>query len=91
MTQSSKHSPQVNDSESILSDIPLDKMDQFVDQMLKAIPPKPRLDSAQSAPLQVRPEEDVETEAEGERYGELRRLKALRGFKVPQARTKTSS
>jgi len=33
----------------------------------------------------------IETEAEGERYGELRRLKALRGFKVPQARTKTSS
>jgi hypothetical protein len=36
-------------------------------------------------------EQDVETEAEGERYGELRRLRALRGFKVPQDRTKTSS
>jgi hypothetical protein len=35
-------------------------------------------------------EEDVETEAEGERYGELRRLKALRGFKVPPAPPKTS-
>ena len=89
MKKSSKHSPQVNDSESILSDIPLDKMDQFVDQMLKAIPPKPRPDSVQSPPLQVKPEQDVETEEGAERYAELRRLRARRSFKVPQDRTKT--
>jgi hypothetical protein len=40
---------------------------------------------------EMQPEGDVETEAEGERYGELRRLRALRGFKVPQGQTKTSS
>jgi hypothetical protein len=39
----------------------------------------------------MQPEGDVETEAEGKRYGELRRLKALRGFKVPPALPKTSS
>jgi hypothetical protein len=88
MTQSSKHSPQVNDSESILSDIPLDKMDQFVDQMLKAIPPKPRLDSVQSPPLQAKPKQDVETEAEGKRYGELRRLKALRMSEALRGQTR---
>lgn len=88
MKKSSKHSPKVNDSESILSDIPLDKMDQFVDQMLKAIPPKPRLDSVQSPPLHAKPEEDVETEAEGKRYGELRRLKALRISNALRAQTR---
>ena len=77
MIESSKHSPQVNDSESTLSDIPEDKMGEFVDRLLARVPPQ-RDASASEQPKAQPPEPKPETEEEGKRYADLRRLKALR-------------
>jgi hypothetical protein len=40
MSRSQKHSPQVTDTESILGSVPEDKMGEFVDRLLQAVPPQ---------------------------------------------------
>ena len=40
MNGSQKHSPQVTETESILDSVPEDKMGEFVDRLLQAVPPK---------------------------------------------------
>ena len=38
MSESQKHSPQVTDTESILDSVPQDRMGEFVDRLLQAVP-----------------------------------------------------
>ncbi len=84
MTKLPKHFPEQSDTGSILNAIPETRMGEFVDRLLQAVPPQQPM-SGSAVSKRVEPE--IETEADGKRAGELRRLKALRGYRVHRVQT----
>lgn len=64
----------------MLDQVPPGKMSDFVDALLRAVPPKHMQPHSDIAPDPFDPNRE-ETEEDRNRAGALRRLKALRGYK----------